>query len=37
VKLIEQLSQRKDSNQIYVKRPGFSVRMEKRAAGAGDA
>jgi oxaloacetate decarboxylase alpha subunit len=32
VKLIEQLSQRKDSNQIYIKRPGFSVRMEKRGA-----
>ena len=25
VKLIEQLSKRKDSNQIYIKRPGFSV------------
>jgi oxaloacetate decarboxylase (Na+ extruding) subunit alpha len=32
VKLIEQLSQRKGSNQIYIKRPGFSVRMEKRGA-----
>jgi oxaloacetate decarboxylase alpha subunit len=31
VKLIEQLSKRKDSNQIYIKRPGFSVRLEKRA------
>jgi oxaloacetate decarboxylase alpha subunit len=31
VKLIEQLSKRKDSNQIYIKRPGFSVRFEKRA------
>jgi len=30
VKLIEQLSKRKDSNQIYIKRPGFSIRMEKR-------
>jgi oxaloacetate decarboxylase alpha subunit len=30
VKLIEQLSQRKGSNQIYIQRPGFSVRMEKR-------
>jgi oxaloacetate decarboxylase alpha subunit len=32
VKLIEQLSQRKGSNQIFIKRPGFSVRMEKRSA-----
>ena len=32
VKLIEQLSKRKESNQIYIKRPGFSVRMEKRSA-----
>ena len=30
VKLIEQLSKRKGSNQIYIKRPGFSIRMEKR-------
>jgi oxaloacetate decarboxylase alpha subunit len=32
VKLIEQLSKRKASNQIFIKRPGFSVRMEKRTA-----
>jgi oxaloacetate decarboxylase alpha subunit len=32
VKLIEQLSKRKGANQIYIKRPGFSVRMEKRTA-----
>ena len=32
VKLIEQLTKRKGSNQIYIKRPGFSVRLEKRAA-----
>jgi len=32
VKLIEQLSKRQGSNQIYIKRPGFSVRMEKRTA-----
>ena len=32
VKLIEQLIKRKDSNQIYIKRPDFSVRLEKRAA-----
>ena len=31
VKLIEQLSQRNGSNQIFIKRPGFSVRMEKRS------
>jgi hypothetical protein len=36
VKLIEQLSKKKDSNQIYIKRPGFSVRLEKRG-GAADA
>jgi oxaloacetate decarboxylase alpha subunit len=36
VKLIEQLSKRKDSNQIYIKRPGFSVRMERRATGTAD-
>ncbi|HEU4341418.1 MAG TPA: biotin carboxyl carrier protein [Candidatus Binatia bacterium] len=33
VKLIEQLSKRKGSNQIYIKRPGFSIRMERRGAG----
>ena len=32
VKLIEQLTKREGSNQIYIKRPGFSVRLEKRAA-----
>jgi len=32
VKLIEQLSKLKDSNQIYIKRPYFSGRLEKRAA-----
>jgi oxaloacetate decarboxylase (Na+ extruding) subunit alpha len=32
VKLIEQLSKRQGANQIYIKRPGFSVRMEKRGA-----
>ena len=37
VKLIEQLSKRKDSKQIYIKRPGFSVRMERRSVAAGDA
>jgi len=31
VKLIEQLSKRKDSNQIYIKQPGFSIRMERRS------
>jgi oxaloacetate decarboxylase alpha subunit len=30
VSLIEQISKRKDSNQIYIRRPGFSLRMEKR-------
>jgi oxaloacetate decarboxylase alpha subunit len=33
MKLIEQLSKRKDSNQIYIKQPGFSIRMERRVAG----
>ena len=32
VKIIEQLSQRKDSNQVYIRRPGFTIRMEKRKA-----
>ena len=31
VKIIEQLSKRKDSNQVYIERPGFTVRMERRA------
>jgi oxaloacetate decarboxylase (Na+ extruding) subunit alpha len=30
IKLIEQLSRRTDSNQIYIRRPGFSIRMERR-------
>ncbi len=32
VKIIEQVSKRKDSNQVYIKQPGFSIRMEKRTA-----
>jgi oxaloacetate decarboxylase (Na+ extruding) subunit alpha len=35
VKLIEQLAKRKDTNHVYIKRPDFSVRMEKRVAVAG--
>ncbi len=31
VKIIEQLAKRKDSNQVYIKQPGFTVRMEKRS------
>ena len=31
VKIIEQLSKRKDSNQVYIQRPGFRIRMEKRS------
>ena len=31
VKIIEQLAKRKDSNQVYIKQPGFTVSMEKRA------
>jgi oxaloacetate decarboxylase (Na+ extruding) subunit alpha len=34
VKMIEQLAKRKESNQVYIKQPGFSIRMEKRS-GAG--
>jgi oxaloacetate decarboxylase alpha subunit len=32
VKLLEQISQRKESSQVYIKRPGFTVRMERRAS-----
>jgi oxaloacetate decarboxylase alpha subunit len=32
VKIIEQLSTRKESNQIHIQRPGFTIRMERRAA-----
>jgi oxaloacetate decarboxylase alpha subunit len=31
VKLIEQLAKRKVSNQVFIRQPGFSVRMERRA------
>jgi oxaloacetate decarboxylase alpha subunit len=31
VKLIEQIAKRKESNHVYIKRPGFTVRMERRA------
>jgi oxaloacetate decarboxylase alpha subunit len=30
VRLIEQISKRKASNQIYVRQPGFALRMERR-------
>jgi oxaloacetate decarboxylase alpha subunit len=30
VKIIEQLAKRKDSNQVYIKQPGFTIKMEKR-------
>jgi oxaloacetate decarboxylase alpha subunit len=34
VKLIEQISKRKESNQVYIKQPGFTVRMSRgRASG----
>ncbi len=36
VKIIEQLAKRKESNQVYIKQPGFSIRMEKRS-GTGTA
>ena len=32
VKIIEQLSQRRESNQVFIKQPAFSIRMEKRSA-----
>jgi oxaloacetate decarboxylase alpha subunit len=32
VKLIEQIAKRKESSQVYIKQPGFTVRMERRAA-----
>jgi len=32
IKIIEQISRRKESNQVYIKRPGFTVRMARRAA-----
>jgi oxaloacetate decarboxylase alpha subunit len=31
VKLIERLANRKGANQVYINRPNFSIRMEKRA------
>ncbi len=31
VKIIEQLSKRKGSNQVFIRRTGFSIRMEKRS------
>ena len=37
VKIIEQLAQRKESNQVYIKRPGLTIRMERRANGAAGA
>jgi oxaloacetate decarboxylase (Na+ extruding) subunit alpha len=33
VKLIEQIAKRQESNQFYIKQPGFTVRMERRAPG----
>jgi oxaloacetate decarboxylase (Na+ extruding) subunit alpha len=33
VKLIEQIAKRQESNQVYIKQPGFTVRMERRAPG----
>jgi oxaloacetate decarboxylase alpha subunit len=32
VKLLEQIAQQRDNNQIYIRRPGFTVRMERRAS-----
>ena len=31
VKIIEQLSKRRESNQVYIRRPGFTLKMEKRS------
>jgi oxaloacetate decarboxylase alpha subunit len=30
MKLLEQISKRKESSQVYIKRPGFTVRLERR-------
>jgi oxaloacetate decarboxylase alpha subunit len=30
VKIIEQISNRRGSNQVYIKQPGFTIRMAKR-------
>jgi hypothetical protein len=32
VKIIEQLSKRKESHQVYIKQPGFTIKMEKRSS-----
>jgi hypothetical protein len=37
VKIIEQIAMRKESNQVFIKQPGFSIRMEKRSGAATDA
>jgi oxaloacetate decarboxylase alpha subunit len=34
VNLVQALSKRTDCNQIHVQRPGFSITLEKRSAGA---
>ena len=31
VKLIERLADRKGANRVYINRPSFSIRMEKRS------
>jgi oxaloacetate decarboxylase alpha subunit len=37
VKIIEQLAKRREANQVYIKRPGFSIRMERRSNGEAGA
>ena len=32
VKIIEQLAKRKQANHVYIKQPGFTIKMEKRSA-----
>jgi oxaloacetate decarboxylase alpha subunit len=32
IKLIEQISKRKESNRVYIKQPGFTVRLERRVS-----
>jgi hypothetical protein len=32
VKIIEQISNRRGSNQVYIKQPGFTIRMAKRSS-----
>jgi oxaloacetate decarboxylase alpha subunit len=37
VKIIEQLAKRREANHVYIERPGFSIRMERRSNGEAGA